>query len=118
MTGPKSSIVTRREMKVPKNPLASWMRLVAMISVRAAHPSTRLSLLHCARGPGRIIQSRGPLEDRERQVSDQTLVRWIYEQVERRGLRATAELLHCDAANLSKVPIPARLRERVNALLS
>src|SRR5271166_418820 len=38
MTGPKSSIVTRREMKVPKNPLASWMRLVAMISVPSCAP--------------------------------------------------------------------------------
>ena len=33
MVGPKSSIATRSEMKVPKKPLASWIRLVAMISV-------------------------------------------------------------------------------------
>ena len=33
MVAPKSSIATRREMKVPKKPLASWIRLVAMISV-------------------------------------------------------------------------------------
>src|SRR5580693_2340545 len=33
MVEPKSSIATRREIKVPKKPLASWTRLVAMISV-------------------------------------------------------------------------------------
>ena len=42
-------------------------------------------------------------EDRERQVSDKTLVRWISEQVERRGPTATADLLEYDASNLSKV---------------
>src|SRR6516165_7212129 len=33
MVDPKSSIATRKEIKVPKKPLASWIRLVAMISV-------------------------------------------------------------------------------------
>jgi hypothetical protein len=33
MIAPKSSIATRKEMKVPKKPLASWMALVAMTSV-------------------------------------------------------------------------------------
>src|SRR5580693_3480098 len=33
MVDPKSSIATRKEIKVPKKPLASWTRLVAMISV-------------------------------------------------------------------------------------
>jgi Protein of unknown function (DUF4011) len=58
------------------------------------------------------------LEDRERQVSEQTLVQWISEQVRKRGLTATAEMLDYDAANLSKVlvrkrALPAKLRKRI-----
>ena len=33
MVDPKSSLATLKEIKVPKKPLASWTRLVAMISV-------------------------------------------------------------------------------------
>jgi hypothetical protein len=33
MVGSKSSIATRKEMKVPKKPLASWMMLVARIRI-------------------------------------------------------------------------------------
>jgi hypothetical protein len=33
MVAPKSSFITRKEMKVPKKPLASWTTLVAMTSV-------------------------------------------------------------------------------------
>jgi hypothetical protein len=55
-------------------------------------------------------------EDRERQDSDRTLVRWISEQVRKRGLTATAKMLDYDAANLAKVlpgkrALPAKLRK-------
>jgi hypothetical protein len=56
-------------------------------------------------------------EDRDRQISDQVLVQWISEQVRKRGLTATAEMVDYDAANLAKVlarkrALPARLRKR------
>ena len=49
MVGPKSSIATRKEMKVPKKPLASWMILVARIRVPICISSDfdRISLLLC-----------------------------------------------------------------------
>ena len=57
-------------------------------------------------------------EDREREVFDQVLVQWISEQVRKRGITATAEMLDYDAANLAKVlggkrALPAKLRRRV-----
>ena len=62
-------------------------------------------------------------EDRERHASDQSQVRSISIQVERRGLIATAKMLEYDAANLAKVlvgkrALPGRLRRRVSELLS
>ena len=61
-------------------------------------------------------------EDRERQVSDQTLVQWISEQVRKRGLTATAEMLDYDVANLAKIvaskrTVPAVLRRRGKELM-
>jgi hypothetical protein len=58
-------------------------------------------------------------EDREARDSDQTLIHWVSEQVERSGLTAIAELLEYDTANLAKVlsgkrSFPERLRKRVN----
>ena len=38
MVGPNSSMPTRNEMKVVKNPLANWIRLVAMIRVAIYAP--------------------------------------------------------------------------------
>jgi hypothetical protein len=51
------------------------------------------------------------------------LVRWISEQVRKRGLTATAELSGYDAANLAKVlsgkrALPAKLRQRVSELIA
>jgi hypothetical protein len=49
MVGPKSSIATRNEMKVPKKPLASWMILVAKIRMPTCARSEldRISILPC-----------------------------------------------------------------------
>ena len=62
-------------------------------------------------------------DDRERKFSDQVLVEWISEQIERCGVTATAKRLDYDAANLSKVvskkrALPSRLRKRVGELLN
>ncbi len=62
-------------------------------------------------------------DDRERKFSDQVLVQWISEQIERCGVTATAKRLDYDAANLSKVvsgkrALPSRLRKRVGELLN
>jgi hypothetical protein len=51
------------------------------------------------------------------------LVHWISEQVRKRGLTATADMLDYDAANLAKVlagkrALPAKLRKRVNELIA
>src|SRR6516164_2897154 len=50
MVGPKSSIATRKEMKVPKKPLASWMMLVARIRIPICARSDfdRISFLPCS----------------------------------------------------------------------
>jgi hypothetical protein len=62
-------------------------------------------------------------EDRNRHVSDQSLIHLISERVERSGLTAIAESLEYDASNLSKVltgkrALPSRLRRRVISELS
>jgi hypothetical protein len=47
MVAPKLSFATRKEMKVPKKPLASWMALVAMTSIPICvriDPSGRIAL--------------------------------------------------------------------------
>ena len=58
-----------------------------------------------------------------RESFDQVLVQWISEQIRKRGLTATAEMLDYDAANLAKVlagkrALPAKLRKRVNELIA
>jgi hypothetical protein len=49
MVRPKSSIATRKEMKVPKKPLANWMILVARIRIPICARSyfDCISLLPC-----------------------------------------------------------------------
>jgi hypothetical protein len=73
----------------------------------------------------RLFDAASALEtdDRGREVSDQVLVQWISEEVRKRGLTATAEMLGYDAANLAKVlagkrALPAKLRKRVSELIA
>ena len=67
MVGPKSSIATRSEMKVPKKPLASWIRLVAMISVPiCAHINLSSLLRRASNDNGLSSNNLGKIDPRRR----------------------------------------------------